>query len=81
MSRARLGFESRRNPCEGSTHRLHLVRHQARVADVLRIEVRFIHNRAVFEKQDPIGIGGDARVVRHHYYGGAGSQGMMTETS
>ena len=32
------------------------------------IEARFIHDDAIFEKQNPVGIGGDARVVRHHHH-------------
>ena len=52
-------------------HRLHLVRHQTRVADVLpaRVQPRFIHNRAVFEKDDPVGIRGDARIMCDHHHG------------
>ena len=37
-------------------------------------KVRFIHNRAVLEKHNPVGVGGDARVVRHHHHRAAGPQ-------
>ena len=47
-------------------HRLHLVRHQTRVSGILRIEVRLVHDRAVLEIDDAIGIRSDARIVRDH---------------
>ena len=47
----------------------------ARVANVLRIQPRLVHDRAVLEKDDAVGIRGNVRVVRHHHRRASGPQG------